>query len=139
MYFISCYFSLIAFIYANLLCRTTPLLHGGGQEMGIRCGTENVLLLAGLKMASDIAQNETRRLCIYMLQCKLLFITKLRAAMSHQEVVNLIRYNGPNRHYQLSQAMPAGVRARPISTRVEIAMAMTVSIAVAMAMAIVVK
>lgn len=35
-----------------------PLIHGGGQENGIRSGTYNVPLIAGLGLACDIAQNE---------------------------------------------------------------------------------
>lgn len=35
-----------------------PLIHGGGQENGLRSGTYNVPLIAGLGLACDIAQNE---------------------------------------------------------------------------------
>lgn len=35
-----------------------PLIHGGGQENGLRSGTYNVPLIAGLGTACDIAQNE---------------------------------------------------------------------------------
>lgn len=35
-----------------------PLIHGGGQERGLRSGTYNVPLIAGLGLACDIAQNE---------------------------------------------------------------------------------
>lgn len=35
-----------------------PLIHGGGQENGLRSGTYNVPLIAGLELACDIAQNE---------------------------------------------------------------------------------
>ena len=35
-----------------------PLIHGGGQEKGLRSGTYNVPLIAGLGLACDIAQNE---------------------------------------------------------------------------------
>ena len=34
------------------------LIHGGGQENGLRSGTYNVPLIAGLGLACDIAQNE---------------------------------------------------------------------------------
>lgn len=35
-----------------------PLIHGGGQENGLRSGTYNVPLIAGLGLACDIAKNE---------------------------------------------------------------------------------
>lgn len=35
-----------------------PLIHGGGQEKGLRSGTNNVPLIAGLGLACDIAQDE---------------------------------------------------------------------------------
>lgn len=35
-----------------------PLLHGGGQENGLRSGTYNVPLIAGLEMACNIVQEE---------------------------------------------------------------------------------
>lgn len=35
-----------------------PLIHGGGQESGLRSGTYNVPLIAGLGKACDIAKNE---------------------------------------------------------------------------------
>lgn len=37
-----------------------PLLHGGGQEGGLRSGTENVAGAVGLAAALDIAQNERK-------------------------------------------------------------------------------
>ncbi len=38
-----------------------PLIHGGGQENGLRSGTYNVPLIAGLGTACDIARNEMEK------------------------------------------------------------------------------
>lgn len=70
--------------------RTTPMLHGGGQEGGVRSGTECIPLIVGLGAASRVAKKETRAVCIHMLRCKLNFITKLKELMSTQEVRNAI-------------------------------------------------
>lgn len=37
--------------------RITPLIHGGGQERGIRSGTENVPGIVGFGKACEIANN----------------------------------------------------------------------------------
>ncbi len=34
-----------------------PLLHGGGQEKGLRAGTENVIMIVGLGAACDLVRN----------------------------------------------------------------------------------
>ncbi|MCX8648999.1 cysteine desulfurase [Gilliamella sp. B2776] len=44
------------FISKNL--SLTPLLHGGGQEKGLRSGTENTIGLAGLGMAAKEAESQ---------------------------------------------------------------------------------
>ncbi|HUT70894.1 MAG TPA: aminotransferase class V-fold PLP-dependent enzyme, partial [Desulfatiglandales bacterium] len=35
-----------------------PFMHGGGQEMGLRSGTENVMLNVGLGMACELVQGD---------------------------------------------------------------------------------
>lgn len=42
-------------LYVRKGVEVAPLLHGGGQERGIRAGTENVAFAAGLAKALDIA------------------------------------------------------------------------------------
>jgi len=34
-----------------------PFIHGGGQEMGLRSGTENVILNVGLGQACELIMN----------------------------------------------------------------------------------
>ncbi len=39
----------------------TPLIHGGGQEFGMRSGTENVLAIAGLSVAAQEAHQQVHQ------------------------------------------------------------------------------
>ena len=64
----------------------TCLLHGGGQEHGIRSGTESLLLIVGLGTASKLAYEECRAMAIHMLKCKLLFIDHLRKELVKEKV-----------------------------------------------------
>lgn len=41
--------------------RITPLLHGGGQEKGMRSGTENVSYIAGFGKAAEIAEKNLEK------------------------------------------------------------------------------
>jgi cysteine desulfurase len=45
----------IAALYVRAGTRLEPLVHGGGQEHGLRAGTENVALIAALGAAADLA------------------------------------------------------------------------------------
>ena len=45
-------------LYLKEGVRIAPILHGGGQERGLRSGTENVPGIVGLAKAAEIAQNE---------------------------------------------------------------------------------
>lgn len=44
-------------LYIKKCVRITPLIHGGGQERGIRSGTENVPGIVGFGKACEIANN----------------------------------------------------------------------------------
>jgi len=43
-----------------------PLLHGGGQERGLRGGTENVAGIVGFGMAAELAATELEQRCVHM-------------------------------------------------------------------------
>ncbi|MDO8283052.1 MAG: cysteine desulfurase family protein [Thermodesulfovibrionia bacterium] len=45
----------IGALYVRKGIAIEPLIHGGGQENGLRAGTENVIHIAGLGMASELA------------------------------------------------------------------------------------
>ncbi|MGL5259608.1 MAG: cysteine desulfurase family protein [Lachnospiraceae bacterium] len=43
----------VGFLYINSKIKISPLFHGGGQQMGIRSGTENVPSIAGMAKAIE--------------------------------------------------------------------------------------
>ncbi|ACZ18446.1 cysteine desulfurase NifS [Thermanaerovibrio acidaminovorans DSM 6589] len=45
----------IGALYVRRGIKLTPLIHGGGQEFGLRSGTENVPLVVGFGMAAEMA------------------------------------------------------------------------------------
>lgn len=48
----------VGILYKNKNIELTPLFHGGGQENGLRAGTYNTPLIAGIGKACEIAINE---------------------------------------------------------------------------------
>ncbi len=51
----------VALLYKREGIKITPLLHGGGQENGLRSSTVNVPLIAGFSKAAEICLKETKR------------------------------------------------------------------------------
>ena len=58
------------FVYIRDKCRVEPLLLGGGQERGLRSGTENTAAIAGLGLAAEkiCANLEEEQNCLYALK-----------------------------------------------------------------------
>ncbi len=48
----------MACLYVKKNVNITPLLHGGGQEFGMRSSTENIAGIAGFVKASELCMNE---------------------------------------------------------------------------------
>ncbi len=44
----------VGFLYKNEKCKVSPIIYGGGQQKGMRSGTENVPGIAGLAKASEL-------------------------------------------------------------------------------------
>ncbi|HSU73264.1 MAG TPA: cysteine desulfurase family protein [Candidatus Binatia bacterium] len=60
-------------LYCKSGVKLVPLLHGGGQEHGMRSGTENVPAIVGFAKALEIAQSEKEKetMRLFALQTKL--------------------------------------------------------------------
>src|SRR5688572_12416447 len=48
----------IGFLYVNKNLKVTPVIHGGSQERGLRGGTENLIGIAGLAKALELANQD---------------------------------------------------------------------------------
>ncbi len=49
-------------LYVRANTRIEPIIHGGGQERGLRSSTENIAGIVGMGRAAEIAKNEMRTL-----------------------------------------------------------------------------
>jgi len=50
--------------------RTEPLLHGGGQERGIRSGTQNLPGIAGMGTAAELAEKEMEKRAAHLISLR---------------------------------------------------------------------
>ncbi|NQX69825.1 cysteine desulfurase [Paenibacillus alba] len=66
-------------LYVHSAYKLEPLIHGGGQERGMRSGTENVLSLLGAAEACRVAMLDMERTQAKLLWCKRLLVEKLHA------------------------------------------------------------
>lgn len=64
----------VGFLYINEKVRVLPILFGGGQQKGIRSGTENVPGIAGMAMAADKMYANLEEDCNRMRHLKKFFI-----------------------------------------------------------------
>eukprot|EP01038_Epipyxis_sp_PR26KG_P006312 gene6312-8692_t len=86
----------IAALYVKEGIILSPFLFGGGQEQGIRAGTENVAYLVGLGEACRLAHNDTDNMIVKLLALKQTFISGILKSFNKNEINN-IRFNGPLR------------------------------------------
>lgn len=63
-----------------------PVIYGGGQEFGLRCGTENVSLLMGLSKAIEIIEKRKEKDVGHFLKLKEFFIQELTKSSIEFEI-----------------------------------------------------
>ncbi|MEQ2024274.1 cysteine desulfurase family protein [Xenorhabdus szentirmaii] len=113
-------------LYYSQQVKIYPLLHGGGQEYGLRSGTENTLGIAGLAAAAEEACQE--------LPQRLQYCQKMRSHFLNQLDKSGINYhlNGEtNPEFQapwtLNISFP-GIRAEALANRLDLCHGISVSL-----------
>ena len=85
-------------LYVRRGLRLKPIIYGGGQEMKLRSGTENVAGIAGLAKALEIAQQDKEKEVARLIPLR----NKLIAGII-EKITNAVP-NGPSDNYSLSVA-----------------------------------
>eukprot|EP01035_Chromulina_nebulosa_P017588 gene17588-23158_t len=80
----------VSALYIKDSLRICPMLIGGGQERGIRAGTENILLNVGLGEACRIAYNEADDILLHLLTLKQSLISKLISSFKYKNINSFI-------------------------------------------------
>jgi cysteine desulfurase len=68
----------IGFLYVNKALKISPIIHGGAQERGMRGGTENIIGIAGLAKALELANHEIEEHENHVQELKSHMINQLR-------------------------------------------------------------
>ncbi|MBD2784608.1 cysteine desulfurase [Xenorhabdus sp. DI] len=113
-------------LYYSPQVKICPLLHGGGQEQGLRSGTENTLGIAGLAAAATEAHEELARrfdYCQEMRAYLLAQLDKLRVNY-HVNGEKTPEYQAP---WTLSITFP-GIRAEALASRLDLCHGISVSL-----------
>src|SRR5690606_2492134 len=66
--------------------RITPLLHGGGQQQGLRSGTENVPLIVGMAKAIRMANDQRSAHTAHMRRLRALLCERLAAGDTESRI-----------------------------------------------------
>lgn len=83
-------------LYVKGGVQLTPLITGGGQEKGLRAGTENVAAAAGLAAALEAAQTGRREESDRLQALQRLFFQELEARLPQAVVNGSTRFRLPN-------------------------------------------
>ncbi len=79
----------IGFLKINKNIPIEPLIHGGGQEFGLRSGTENVVYIKALKEAIENWYENRERYISHLKKLKNLFIKKIREELPGEDIISL--------------------------------------------------
>ena len=69
----------VGFCYLNCRCRINPTLVGGGQEFGLRAGTQNLSSIAGLAKAVEILAKNSCQISAQLANLKNVFEARVKS------------------------------------------------------------
>ncbi|MBE8596017.1 cysteine desulfurase family protein [Xenorhabdus sp. BG5] len=113
-------------LYYSQQVKINPLLHGGGQEHGLRSGTENTLGIAGLAAAAKEAYEELVQRIDYCREMRTYLLTQLDKLGVNYHVNGEINpeYQAP---WTLNVSFP-GIRAEALASRLDLCHGISVSL-----------
>ncbi|MBE8966700.1 cysteine desulfurase [Nostocales cyanobacterium LEGE 12452] len=103
-----------------------PLIHGGGQEMNMRSGTENIVAIAGLSKASEEAHANIEQWDLYYWECKKYLMKLLAKSHIGAKFNGLTDYDNSISN-TLNIVIP-GIRAEALAALMEIKHGIIISI-----------
>lgn len=113
-------------LYVRAVEGFSPLIHGGGQEMSLRSGTENLVAIAGLAKAAEEADANIDQWDAHCWECKGYLMKRLR--QSHISP----RFNGSTDYeHSISNTLNVlipGIRAEALAALMEMKCGIIVSI-----------
>lgn len=83
-------------LYVKAGTRLQPLIDGGGQERGLRAGTENVAAAVGLAAALDMVQSERHHEVARMRGLQYEFFASVEKKLPHTAINGSLKYRLPN-------------------------------------------
>jgi cysteine desulfurase len=113
-------------LYYSQQVKISPLLHGGGQEHGLRSGTENTLGIAGLAAAAKEACMEIEQRLRYCREMRTYLLTQLDKLKVKYYLNGEINpeYQAP---WTLNISFP-GIRAEALASRLDLCHGISVSL-----------
>ena len=91
-----------------------PLLHGGGQELGNRSGTENLPGIAGFALAAELSAGSMKDEALHLRELTDLLVKKLKEAVPSLEI------NGASRHPGIVNCYFPGMTAEELVARLDL-------------------
>jgi len=86
----------VGFLFRRHSVPLAPILDGGGQEQGLRPGTEPVALIVGLSEAFTKAQKYHKEACVKVSHLRDIFITLLQKQFPNVEIHGSLKERSAN-------------------------------------------
>jgi len=86
----------IGFLYLNKKYAIEPMIVGGGQERGLRSGTENVALIAGMAKALEITEKKKKLEGPRLLQLRDYFLARIKKEIKSVSINGDTKVRLPN-------------------------------------------